>query len=43
MSMSSEFEDQVVRTMQAEHDYVNELAKKVDLLSKRVERLEQKQ
>ena len=43
MSMSSEFEDQVVRTMQAEHDYVDELTKKIKLLEARVEQLEQKQ
>ena len=43
MSMFSEFANQVVSTMKVEHDYIHELAKKVDLLSKRVEQLEGKE
>lgn len=43
MSPFSEFTNQVVSTMQAEHDYVNELTKKIKLLEARVEQLEGKE
>ena len=43
MSLFSDFTEQVIDTMQVEHDLVMELSKEVGLLSKRVEQLEQKQ
>lgn len=43
MSLFSDFANQVVNTMQVEHDYVHELKKEVDILTKRVELLEQMQ
>ena len=43
MSSFSEFTNQVVSTMQVEHDYVMELTKKVKLLEARVEQLEGKE
>lgn len=43
MSMFSEFTNQVVSTMQVEHDLVMELSKKIRLLEARVEQLEGKE
>lgn len=40
MSSFSEFANQVVSTMQVEHDYIHELDKKVKLLEARIEQLE---
>lgn len=43
MSLFSEFANEVVSTMQVEHDYIHEIAKKVKLLEARVEQLEGKE
>lgn len=42
MSLFSDFADNVVHTMQVEHDLVMELTKEVKLLGARVEKLEGK-
>lgn len=43
MSLFSDFSNEVVHTMQIEHDLVMELSKKISLLEARVEQLEGKQ
>lgn len=43
MSQFSDFANEVMGTLQVEHDLVMELTKEVKLLGKRVEQLEQKQ
>lgn len=42
MSLFSDFADNVIQTMQGEHDLVMALTKEVKLLGARVEKLEQK-